>query len=107
MLMGQAASVDLGNLMSMRNGVFWWVLNIVMGLTIVMLVLYLFNTFAIKERFPESGMMANIKSLSDSVLPIIGNMAFLPIVSILLDVFICTETSGRDLEDAFLHKDCY
>jgi hypothetical protein len=107
MLIGQAVGADLSNLVNMQNGVFWWVLNVVIGLTILMFVLYMFNTFAIEGRFPESGMMANMKSLSDSVLPIIGNMAFLPIVSILLDVFICTETSGSDLDDAYLHKDCY
>jgi hypothetical protein len=48
-----------------------------------------------------------LKSMSDTFQPIIGNILFLPIVSILLEVFMCTETSGDDLEASFLNKDCY
>jgi hypothetical protein len=73
----------------------------------LMFIFFIFNTFGIKERLPESGIMANIKSLSDMMLPILGNMAFLPIIAILIEVYSCTETTSDDIADAFLHKDCY
>jgi hypothetical protein len=72
-----------------------------------MLILYLFNTFAIQGRMPKSGFMANMKSVSDVVLPLFGNMGFLPMVYLLLEVFMCTKTYGDDAGDTFLRKDCY
>ncbi|MEE4247394.1 MAG: hypothetical protein V2I33_18445 [Kangiellaceae bacterium] len=41
------------------------------------------------------------------LLPVIGNVLFMPIIGIMLSVFICYETSGEDVNDAFLAKDCY
>lgn len=91
----------------MKNGVFWYFLYIATGLTAIMLVLYVFNTLIIKDRLPESGYLASLKSFSDLALPIIGNTAFLPIIATMVEVFICTETSGNDIHDAYLHVDCY
>jgi hypothetical protein len=105
--LGRMASVDLENVIDLREGVFWTVLTVVNCLAVVMFLLYIFNVFAIRGKFPHSGILANLKSLSDTVLPIIGNILFLPIVSILLEIFMCVETSGDDLEDSFLYKDCY
>jgi hypothetical protein len=105
--MGKATSVDIDNLINLEEGVFWFVLVAAIALSVLMLAFYVFNTFGIKDRLPESGIMANIKSLSDMMLPILGNMAFLPIIYILIEVYSCTETTGDDIADAFLHKDCF
>jgi hypothetical protein len=32
--------------------------------------------------------MANLKSLSDLLLPLLGNIGFLPIIAVLVEVFI-------------------
>jgi hypothetical protein len=105
--LGHLASVELENVIDLKEGVYWIVLTCVNCLSLLMLILYIFNVFMIRGAFPKSGLMANLKSLSDTILPIIGNILFLPIISISLEVFICTETSGDDLADSFLHKDCY
>jgi hypothetical protein len=39
------------------------------------------------------------------VLPLIGNMCFIPIITFLLDIFVCDETTGDDVDDAVLAKD--
>ena len=41
------------------------------------------------------------------MLPILSNLAFLPMVYAMTEVFMCVETSGDDLTDSFLRKDCY
>jgi hypothetical protein len=46
-------------------------------------------------------------SFSTIALPIIGNLFFIPIISFLLDVFVCVETIGDDIDDAVLSKDCH
>jgi hypothetical protein len=105
--MSEAASLDLANLLTFEEGVFWFVLNVTIGLCVTMFVLYLFNTFGIKDKLPQSGIMANLKTFSDMMLPILGELAFLPIIATLIEVYNCTETTGDDITDAFLHKDCY
>jgi hypothetical protein len=102
---GSAASMNLDDFIDLKNGVFWIAIDVTFGVSFLLLLLYLFNTFMLKGVLPSSGILANIKSLSDMALPMIGNVLFLPIMSTLLEVFICTETSGDDIEDAFLHKD--
>jgi hypothetical protein len=39
-------------------------------------------------------------------LPIISNAGFLPIISILLDVFLCTKGTSDSLNDSYLDRDC-
>jgi hypothetical protein len=34
-------------------------------------------------------------------------MLFMPTIAVLSSVFICYETSGDDVDDAFMDKDCY
>ncbi|CAG9335814.1 unnamed protein product [Blepharisma stoltei] len=38
---------------------------------------------------------------------ILGNLCFIPFVSVLLDVFVCDESIGDSFTDSFLAKDCY
>jgi hypothetical protein len=35
------------------------------------------------------------------------DMLFLPIIQIYLEVFICIRTTGDDITDSYLYKDCY
>jgi hypothetical protein len=106
-LIANLFSVNIDNVVEFKNGVFWIFLDVSFGLCGSLIVFFVFNLVVLKGRFPQGGLLATIKSISDLCLPIIGNLLFLPIVSICLEVFICTETSGDDIGDAFLHKDCY
>jgi hypothetical protein len=87
-MIGNAASINLENVIDLKNGVFWFVLIVCLAACFVMFIFYLFNIFMLKKILPSSGILANIKSISDMLLPIIGNILFLPIVSTLLEVFI-------------------
>ena len=48
-----------------------------------------------------------VKRFSDFIIPVLCNIGFIPIVFTLTEVYMCVETSGDDLTDAFLRKDCY
>ena len=48
-----------------------------------------------------------IESTSYYLIPILSNFFFIPIISILLSVFLCDETTGDDIDDAILVKDCH
>jgi hypothetical protein len=49
--------------------------------------------------------------ISEYLLPIIGDVGFLPIISILLDVFVCdqayTESGDPEMTDSILARDCH
>jgi hypothetical protein len=45
---GNAASVDLEDFVNMKEGVFWFFVNGALGLTGLMICLYVFNTFCIR-----------------------------------------------------------
>lgn len=44
--------------------------------------------------------------ICEVVMPIIGNLLFLPILAILINIFICTKGSGNDFDETILDKDC-
>lgn len=47
-----------------------------------------------------------IGDFADRIMPILSNILFLPIISILTSIFICDTESGDNLEDTILAKDC-
>ena len=52
-------------------------------------------------------MFPTMQTVTDMLMPIIGNVCFLPIISVLLEVFLCDQATGNDIADAVLTKDCY
>lgn len=104
---GDMFRVNLEDMMDMKQGVYWIVLDVCIFFCSLNTFFFFFNNFVIKEVFPTSGLASVIKSASDTLLPIIGNLLFIPIISFQAEVFFCTQTLGDDIDDAFLHKDCY
>ena len=82
-------------------------MNICNGLTGVLVILYLFKVTNLEKRFPHSYYLRTLRNISDSILPILDDILFLPIIQIYLEVFVCIDTHGSDKYDMFLHKDCY
>jgi hypothetical protein len=58
-------------------------------------------------KFENSDFCVNFGMAAETALPVIGNAAFIPIISILLDVFLCTESIGDDYTDSFMNRDCH
>ena len=76
----------------------------------MLLLLYVF--FRLDEKLERIVLLGNLGWISWLVLPYLGNLCFLPIISILLDVFICghgVAINPDDItyKDSVLFRDCY
>ncbi|CAG9329487.1 unnamed protein product [Blepharisma stoltei] len=105
--LGNMVSLDLNDFISTKNGVFWFFLDAIYALVCVWAVLSVSVLLRIDERFPAVGLFRLLNKSAYLLMPIIGNLMFIPIVSLLLDVFICDESIGEDFTDSFMIKDCY
>lgn len=105
--MGSAFSVNLEDFVSLKEGVYWLVLNVLLFLCAVWVFLFLFIVCKCFNRSSPYFCISTVSSYAVLVLPILGNMFYLPFISIFTDVFLCYETTGDDKDDAFLGKDCY
>ena len=73
----------------------------------VMMILLLFNVTKLDSRYPYSTILRGFRIVSDSILPILDDIFFLPIIQIYLEVFVCIETHGDEKYDMFLQQDCF
>jgi hypothetical protein len=101
-----AASVRMEEMMEMSEGLFWKLLITVYAIVFMWIVLGVIIMFRLDLRFPNSGSCVAFGMVAEFVLPIINNAMFLPIISLLLDVFLCTEEIGDEYTDTFLDRDC-
>ena len=74
--------------MDLKDGLFWILVNVCIGLTGIMMLLYLFKLTNIAQKYPENYYLKGLKSISDSILHIFASILFVPIVQIFLEVFV-------------------
>ena len=59
------------------------------------------------ERIYETNFICRyIKILSNLLLPILGHIGFMPIFSMLMNIFLCYNAIGNNLTDSYLDQDC-
>jgi hypothetical protein len=107
---GNAVSVDLKALIEFKEGVYWTCLTIVIILCFVWAVLSGMIIEKVDIRFERFSFCKFMGIFAENLLPIIGNVCFLPIIHITLDVFTCTEAVGDsplEFEDSILDRDCH
>ena len=100
-------AMDIEEVVPLHNGLFWILVNICICLTGAIMILYLFNVTKLESRHPTVYVFKVFRKISDSILPILDDILFLPIIQIFLEVFVCIETHGNDRFDMFLQQDCY
>mmetsp|Transcript_21306 Transcript_21306/g.21096 ORF Transcript_21306/g.21096 Transcript_21306/m.21096 type:complete len:167 (-) Transcript_21306:68-568(-) len=100
-------SLDIDDFISTKNGVFWFFLDSIYGFVFIWAVLSVTVLLRMDERLPGIGLFRLLNKSAHYLMPIIGNLMFIPIVSLLLDVFICDEAIGENFTDSFMIKDCY
>lgn len=107
----QIASSDLVSLIRFRKGVFWICLNVVISVCVLWFTLMMFVLFKLDAKFQRFRIGRIIAKFSEIFLPIGGELLFLPIMNILLNVFECEQAVGDpsnlDYLDSILTKDCY
>ncbi|CAG9329489.1 unnamed protein product [Blepharisma stoltei] len=105
--LGNMLSLDINDFISTKNGVFWFFLGFIFGVVFIWAVLSVTVLFRLDERLPTIGLFRLLNKSADFLMPILDNLMFIPIVSLLLDVFICDESIGENFTDSFMIKDCY
>lgn len=106
-VMALSLSIDLDATLTMSAGVYWIFLEATLVLCLVWLLFGLGMIKNIDIKYEHIECCKTCGYYGENILPIIGNVMFLPIVSILLDVFICDESSDGEFENAFMYRDCY
>ena len=104
---GDSVNVDLERLISLDEGIYWISLNTVISLVAIWVILGIVIIKRLDLRYENVYFCLKLGYYAENGLGIIGNACFIPINSLLLDVFICTESVGDDYTDSFLDRDCH
>ncbi|CAG9331875.1 unnamed protein product [Blepharisma stoltei] len=99
-------SLDLDDVLKMESGVFWIIVDAVFGGIALWLLLCIVVLTRLDERFPSFSPFRFLDWVADYLMPILGNLCFIPFVSICLDIFVCDQSIGDSFTDSFLSKDC-
>jgi hypothetical protein len=108
-LLDYASAGTLNAIDFKREGVYKVVLNSILTLV---LVWFIFSVLVwMKFRGTPIRYCDKLTTLGEAAMPLLGNALFLPITSVLFDVFICEEAHGPvksdlDYSDSFMFRDC-
>jgi len=97
--------LDLDSVINLMQGMYWTVLNCVLGGVVLYLLISALKLT--KGGIWITRLWGSFQYWSDLLLPSLGNLLFLPIVSTLTQVFLCNKASGPAFTSSFLNKDCY
>ncbi|CAG9332931.1 unnamed protein product [Blepharisma stoltei] len=100
-------SLSLDNILKLRNGIFWIIVNAVFGSIGLWVILCLVVLLRLDEKFPTNFIFRNLDAIADYFMPILGDLCFIPFISICLDIFLCDQSIGDNFTDSFLAQDCY
>ena len=99
-------AVDIGQAIESGGDSYWIVLFIVYSICFVWTLLGIILVLKLDFRFPKSHFWRSFGFYGENLLHIPGNITFIPILSILLDLFICDEAIGPNFSDSFIYRDC-
>jgi hypothetical protein len=86
---------------------YWNVLTCVVATCFLWIILAVVIIWKLDLRFENSETCQTFGLLAETTLPIIGNAGFIPITSILLDVFLCTKSVGSNYDESYMDRDCF
>jgi hypothetical protein len=95
---------DMEKLINITHGVYWIVLDCTLALVVVWTLICFLKFTGIDSKVAK--ICGSFQYWSDLLMPTLGNLLFLPIVSTLTNVFLCFKGTSAALTDSFLNKDC-
>jgi len=90
--------------------VYWAALDVTFGLVVCWALLNIFTAFRLDERCKKACLFELIGGIAYKTLPLLGNVCFVPLIYILMDVFICDQAVGYGslgYTESLLARDCY
>ncbi|CAG9331429.1 unnamed protein product [Blepharisma stoltei] len=100
-------TLDLKSFAKLENGVFWWFATGIIVLCWLWTIFCFEIFFHWDEKFRHIWFFRALGVLADHSMPVLGNLCFIPFISILLEVFICDHSIGNNFTDSYLSIDCY
>lgn len=105
--LASSLTYSLDDLISLKNGVFWYILLSVMLCCSYWLLLCIVWIFGLHERFYGNYLFRLFGWSIINLMPIIGNLLFIPIISTLINVFLCDHAIDDSYSSSILDKDCF
>lgn len=99
-------SVNIVSYFNLEDERFWKAFYAIFGIICIFVFLCIMQFFKVSEKFQRFHILQLIHKFSISFLPIFGHFLFIPVVSTLLDIFMCNNKIGDDLSDSYLDQDC-
>lgn len=106
-MMSLSASMgyDMDKLVNITNGVYWVVLDVALALVFVWTIICFLKFTRLDVLL--SKLWSRFEYWTDLLMPALGNLLFLPIISTLTNAFLCFKFTSDSLKDSFLNKDCF
>ena len=95
---------DVQKLVTISHGVYWLVLNGTLGLVLLWTLISVLKFTHLHAKVAQK--CSWFEYWTVLLMPALGNMLFLPIISTLTGVFLCYKSASDSLSDSFLNKDC-
>ena len=99
-------AVDLTTYFEYTFEKFWILYLVILVVTYAFIFLSLIAFFISRELLKENYFLSKLQDLSDVLLPIIGHLGFHPLISLLINICLCEEAIGENLDESFLDNDC-
>ena len=106
-LVSESSSANLESLIDFRKEMFWWAIKVSLGLVVTWVVLGLVVLLRIDIRWSSAFVFRWMGTMAEYLMPVLGDLAFLPIVSMIMNLYLCDGATGPSLSDTFLSQDCY
>ena len=86
---------------------FWKAFFAIFGIICFCVLLCMLLICKAPEKFPRFKVLQVLHEFSLSFLPIFLHFLFIPVLSLLLNIFMCNNKIGDDLSDSYMDKDCH
>jgi len=105
MTISASVGYDMDKLINISQGIYWVVLDVALALVFAWTTLCFLKFTRLDAVITK--LWSGFEYWTDLLMPTLGNLLFLPIVSTLTNVFLCFKSTSASLKDSFLNKDCF
>ena len=104
---GLILSFDFDQFYNLDQNEFWILFYSIFGFSVFWVFISLVMVFEVDIKYQDSWVCQQFSVFGNLIFPLIGSILFLPIFSMLMNLFLCSESVGDSLTDTFMDRDCY
>lgn len=97
---------DFNEFFQVKFDQFWGLYYCILIFSIFWVFCCIFVLFKCQIRYSRLILFQQIKFLSTFTFPVLGHIGFLPIISMLMNIFMCHKAIASDITSSFLDQDC-